>query len=192
MSQPALQTTTAPPSLVTREDRLDWHEIETCLSLERLTPYLTVANGNQTKAINTYLWNLTLCESLYPLLNFCEITLRNKSDKALSERFQRVDWYEGSWLHHRDAQKIAAAKQTLALHDKPITPGRVVGELTFGFWTSLLDVRYETNQLLWPSLTSYVFKNAPRRLRTRKSQSRYAAQTRIPRNRVFHHEPIWY
>jgi hypothetical protein len=37
-----------------------------------------------------------------------------------------------------------------------------------------------------------IFSNAPRKLRTRKDQSPYAAQLRTLRNRVFHHEPVWH
>jgi len=37
-----------------------------------------------------------------------------------------------------------------------------------------------------------IFSNAPRKLRTRKDQSPYAARLRTLRNRVFHHEPVWH
>lgn len=84
------------------------------------------------------------------------------------------------------------AKQKIARHRHGLTPGRVVAELTFGFWTSLLDVRYERSRVLWPAMAPKFFSNAPRKLRTRKDQSPYAAQLRTLRNRVFHHEPVWH
>lgn len=38
---------------------------------------------------------------------------------------------------------VSQAKNTLAVKRKPPDPGRRVAELSFGFWTALLDRRYE-------------------------------------------------
>lgn len=168
-----------------------WAEVEAALAPARLSPYLEHASGNRDFAISLYLWNIMLCESLYPLLNLGEITLRNRFHQILSQHFQREDWFDDVWLDPRDYSKIKEAKQKIVRRRLEVTPGRIVSELTFGFWTSLLDVRYERNHILWPVLAPKVFADAPRRLRTRKDQSRHAAQLRSLRNRVFHHEPIW-
>jgi len=68
----------------------------------------------------------------------------------------------------------------------------VVAELHFGFWTSLLDVRYEHNQLFWPKLLKPCFPAMPRKLRTRHYLSKQLNRIRKLRNRVFHYEPIWH
>lgn len=171
---------------------ITWSEVEAAFAPERLAPYLHHTAGNRDKALALYLWNIALCESLYPLLNFSEVTLRNRFHQVLSQHFQRQDWYDDTWLDPRDAAKVAEARQKIARHRLAPTPGRMVAELTFGFWTSLLDVRYERSRTLWPVLAPKIFAHAPRRLRTRKDQSPYAAQLRTLRNRVFHHEPVWY
>lgn len=85
--------------------------------------------------------------------------------------------------------KIAEAKQTLQHQGKPIQPGRLIAELSFGFWTSLFDRRYEP--LLWPRLLKPVFPIMPRRIRTTRIASRRLNGLRTLRNRVFHYEPIW-
>ena len=63
-------------------------------------------------------------------------------------------------------------------------------ELNFGFLTSLLDRRYE--QVLWPAIIREAFPYMPRRYRTRINLLRRFNEVRRLRNRVFHHEPIWY
>lgn len=169
-----------------------WTELEAAFASERLSPYLRHTGGDRDLAIRFYLWNIALCESLYPLLNLSEVTLRNRFHAELSNAFGHQDWFDAPWLDPRDAAKVAEAKQKIQRHRMSPTPGRVVAELTFGFWTSLLDVRYERNKTLWPQLAPKIFRSAPRKLRTRKDQSRYASQIRALRNRVFHHEPIWH
>lgn len=171
---------------------LSWKQLEAALAKERLLPYLQHTSGDPSKAIALYLWNIALSESLYSLINLSEITLRNKFHQALTKKFNRQDWYESSWLDKPSALIISKAKEKLTKRRLDVTAGRVVAELNFGFWTSLLNVKYEHNHTLWPALAPEIFKNVPRRLRTRKHQSPFAARLRILRNRIFHHEPIWY
>lgn len=73
-------------------------------------------------------------------------------------------------------------------------PGRLVAELSFGFWTTLFDVRYEQGRILWPRLFSARLLDAssPRSMRSRKALSPLLNRIRHLRNRVFHHEPIWH
>ena len=75
------------------------------------------------------------------------------------------------------------------LQNKPIEPDRIIAELTFGFWTSLLDRRYER---LWHQIIRTTFPHMPRTNRTRQNLSSRFNKIRNLRNRVFHHEPIWY
>ncbi len=169
-----------------------WPGIARAISTERLHPYLHRTQGDRDRALGIYLWNISLCESLYPLLNFTEVTLRNCLHQGLTDLFGRRDWFELEWLDLRDAARVSEAKLKISKRHGRASAGSVVAELSFGFWTSLLDVRYERTQILWPGLARKVFASAPRRLRTRKAQSRYATATRALRNRVFHHEPVWH
>ena len=69
-----------------------------------------------------------------------------------------------------------------------------MAELRFGFWTSLFDVRYEQNRVLWPRLlgAQLLDSSSPRSVRSRKQLSPRLNRIRHLRNRVFHHEPIWH
>ncbi len=80
----------------------------------------------------------------------------------------------------------------------PFTPGRLVAELNFGFWTYLFDSEYgyvsPKSPGLWPRLIDQVFPNMPdaQALPRRRGDlaSRFADIVQL-RNRAFHHEPIW-
>ena len=115
-----------------------------------------------------------------------------------------LSWLDAkpSVLDEREQQSIADAKKKLRrenarrrFDDLELTPGRLVAELSFGFWTALFDARYDANgsapHQLWPSLAADIFPGMPRTLRTRSNMSRYLNQIRDLRNRISHHEPIW-
>ena len=72
------------------------------------------------------------------------------------------------------------------------TPGRIVAELSFGFWVSLFDKRYEHDQILWPKLIKHIFPFLPKGQRTRDFLSRELNRIKYLRNRVFHYKPIWH
>lgn len=163
------------------------------LSHERLSAYAQRApeQGNRVLFAH-YAWNMALSESLYPVLQAMEVLLRNTVDHAARHHFGRTDWYDDSKLiqHPNDRSSIDKAKRILNRQNKPLDPGRIIAELNFGFWTSLFDRRYE--QVLWPRLIKTAFPYMPRRIRTRQTLSRRFHRIRILRNRIFHHEPIWY
>jgi len=163
------------------------------LSHERLSAYARRApeHGNRVLFAH-YAWNMALSESLYPVLQALEVLLRNTVGNAAQHHFGKEDWYDDSRIiqHPNDRVSIDKAKRILSRQNKPLDPGRIIAELNFGFWTSLFDRRYE--QVLWPRLIKTAFPYMPRRIRTRQTLSRRLHKIRILRNRIFHHEPIWY
>ena len=146
-----------------------------------------------------YLWNIALSEALTPSLQNLEIGLRNALHNTLSDAYNTEFWFDVTpgCLHADEQQKVESAKQSLRNDSKVIEPGRVVAELTFGFWTSLLDARYEYNpqtspaHWLWPRLLRSAFPDMPNSERKRNNLSRRLNPIRKIRNRVFHYEPIW-
>jgi hypothetical protein len=68
-----------------------------------------------------------------------------------------------------------------------------VGELTFGFWVTILSRNYEAR--LWRANRSETSKNAfprvPKRLRKRGAIHDQYNRMRALRNRVSHHEPLY-
>lgn len=175
-------------------------EIRRALSNERLDAY-GIGRADDEKIAN-YLWNLALCESLYPALHGLEIAMRNAVFSAGTAVFSGIAtrdvpcWLDANppILHPDDQPMVAAAKERLRARGLPLEPGRLVAELRFGFWTALFDVRYEQTKILWPRLlgVQLLHSSSPRSMRSRKQLSPLLNRVRHLRNRVFHHEPIWH
>lgn len=159
-----------------------------CLSNDRLNAYKTGACRTESDILSRYLWNIALCEALYPPLNMLEIGLRNRCDFALTMKFG-TRWLEEDKVGFRDYQKarILEAQAELAKHKKGRDHGRLVAELHFGFWTSLFNKDFER---AWHSILKHAFPYLPGPMRTRARVAERLASIRKFRNRVFHHERI--
>ena len=163
------------------------------ISTERLESYRP-SNGDDISMLTTYLYNIALCEALYPALNFLEVSLRNSLHLHVGQFYGSLTWYllPGALetAQQRDVQK---ATQRIVGRGKDATPGRVVSELNFGFWVSLLSSGYETR--IWrpdrASTLKACFQNIPKHMRQRTTIYKRYNHLREFRNRVFHYEPIW-
>lgn len=71
------------------------------------------------------------------------------------------------------------------------TVGRIISELSFGFWTSLFDKKYDSTFWKRRDLIRAALPNMPNHMRTRHILAKRFNEIRRLRNRVFHHEPIW-
>ncbi len=165
--------------------------IEKIISNERLQPYLVHHNNDEEKSIQHYKSNILVSEAFYPLLSMLEIGLRNSINFQLTKRFNDKNWFE-----NREFVKIASrfqidrisdARTNILLDKKEITSGRIISELSFGFWTSLFDTKFEMT--LWKTLR-LAFPNCPKEIRKRRTMSSKFNLVRKLRNRVFHHEAI--
>jgi hypothetical protein len=179
--------------------------VQSALSAERLRRYQQ-PQGGDFETIVAYLWNCQLCETLYQSLGSLEIVLRNCLHDTLTAHFSSDHWYdlpgillqnELDQIHAARAKIRKAKKAELRLGLDPITPGRVVANLTFGFWTSILDSAYgESNRgpRFWnrsDNLLVNVFPHADIYYRSYRSRlhGRFN-DLRLLRNRVSHYEPI--
>ncbi len=181
------------------------------LSNERLHEYRRRQSDTALQRLGYYAWNIALCESLYPALHLCEVTLRNSLFEVLRREYPVVPrgtrvtcWLDDGTrvLTPEHADRVAAGKRKLLERLRgsrvPFTPGRLVAELSFGFWTYLFDSEYgyvsPKTPGLWPRLLEDVFPNLPdpQAVPRRRAEfaSRFAEILRL-RNRAFHHEPLW-
>ena len=165
--------------------------LATALATERLEAYRE-DGADAVTALARYLLNMSLCESLYSPLQFAEIALRNATHAHLSDLFCTDEWYDaipaGKLLPWQSKQ-IIKARADLGRSGKPETPGGIVAELHFGFWTGFFN-RPHARTGLGFSLASNVFSNAPPNERAfARLDSRWTG-IRTLRNRVFHHERI--
>lgn len=163
------------------------------LSPERLASY-SVAGDSMIDPIARYFWNVALCEALYPTLNAVEIALRNAIHGSMTNHYGTEDWFDDPISLEPDQFTIVQGiKNDLRNRGKTDNPGRVIAQIHFGFWVTMLSKPYE--QRIWErngfAPLRATFPQATRRERRRWLLYRRFADINALRNRVFHYEPIW-
>jgi hypothetical protein len=159
-------------------------EIERTLSADRLRPYRASVVGDGELAIRLYEQNTLLAESLYSVLQGLEVSLRNTIHAQLALDYGRTEWYDTLKLEPEQSAMLRKAKDNLVKEGKPLDAGRVVAELSFGFWTGLTGPKYD---VLW---RDHLVKIFPRRPVQRVEVQTRLNSIRKLRNRIAHHEPI--
>ena len=153
-------------------------DFEGAISQERLSAYTDPPSSDvplETLTLARYMLNMSLCESLYISLQMCEVGLRNAIHIELSRLNGRKDWYDSpsfpmtSWAQ----SEVANAKAKISGAKKIVTPGRVISEMTFGFWTSLFESHYEQRTHFLPSGIKGVFPHLPKSLHWKDLDSRH-------------------
>ena len=167
-----------------------FQKLERSLSAPRLDSYRKLGGGEQG-ALCRYLWNIALCEALYPSLQILEVGFRNSVHSEIATVTGAPEWLgtELAFLFESEKTRITEAKDGLKKTGKPVTEPFLIAELSFGFWTSLLDVRYDR---LWHKIIMGVFPAMSRTIRTRAEASARMSVIRKLRNAAFHHHSIWH
>lgn len=155
-------------------------QFETALSTERLSTYMHWADQNIDTAKELYGLNMALSEALYTPLHMLEITLRNAiHNKMLNVHGQR--WFTNNQIII-DPYQQGNVREAYKKHGNHANDGKIVAELTFGFWTALFSPH---NNHLWQHF--HPIFNAPVK---RKTISGKLNMIRRVRNRIAHHEVI--
>ena len=164
--------------------------LERVLSRPRLASYAQ-PGGPIEDALCRYLWNTAICESLYPSFQILEVGFRNSLHREIAKLTTDPRWgtHESAFLYADELDAIRSAKQAIEQRAKPLSEDILVAELRFGFWTSLLDARYET---MWHKIIAAVFPHMPRTIRTRREASKLMHTVRRLRNAALHHHSIWH
>jgi hypothetical protein len=167
--------------------------VESWLSSDRFAPYLRMAGHDRSRALALYEWSTSLNAALLHDFAHLEVGLRNMYDTALEEAQAVGDTH---WLHststdqvfprsvagnartHRD---IATARRNAG--GSAVLAGKVIAELTFGFWVFLTSRRHEP--LIWLPHLAHAYPSGTSRVQVHTGLS----ELLNARNRVAHHEP---
>jgi hypothetical protein len=167
--------------------------VENWLSPERFATYLRMAGHDRSRALALYEWSTSLNAALLHDFAHLEVGLRNMYDTALMGAVAVGDthWLDstsadrlfpqnvaGNARTHRD---IAAARDNAGGNAAPA--GKVIAELTFGFWVFLTSRRHEP--LIWLPHLAHAYPSGTRRAQLHNGLSDLLKA----RNRVAHHEP---
>ncbi|HZY96610.1 MAG TPA: Abi family protein [Candidatus Cybelea sp.] len=154
---------------------------------DRLAGYFTDARGLADRALQIYVWNAALGGAFLPAIGAVEVSLRNALSDQLSNAFT-APWYDDSSFIAIDRNALATgivrAKRHITAKGKPVTPSRMVAQLTFGFWVMLLRPSYARS--LWPILRPAFAAH------TRRSRATDAFDPLVGfRNRLAHHHLLY-
>ena len=177
---------------------------ELLFSQLRFGRYLNSCNGNVENAISLYKYNIQASQALYPLISVFEVTLRNCIDRALIKHFKDNNWLltkRHEFAYHPNmvykdsrgnivsdeffAARLKKTESRLSHLGIPISHGKLLAELTFGFWVKFFDTS-AIKVLRGAPLDAFV--NKPHKKLALVHSHLNAVVTL--RNRIAHNEPI--
>lgn len=116
------------------------------LTTDRLRSYLAATGGDLAKAIALYDWNAEVGGALHEDIGRLEVVFRNTIDAALvahgaAQAWPTV-WYRRAQLFPgkhgaRAIEDIRTARQHATRRGATENHGKVIAELSFGFWRFL-------------------------------------------------------
>lgn len=140
-----------------------------------------------------YLWNVALSESLLQALSALEVGVRSSVHNPFTDHVGSEYWFQAV-LQPEEMEIVSDVWNTLSkCHKQPPSPGKVIAELTFGFWPLLFNDRY--HHLWWNNKTAQfraTCPNIPTGLPPHQAITRKTVHERIAlcqklRNRAMHH-----
>lgn len=147
--------------------------------------------------LRMYEINIKVSQSLYPALSIIEVHLRNAIDVMIQATVSK-NWLENEITEQKllldyDYQKLLTAYKTLNIKygKENITHGKLISELTFGFWVNLCSKKYSWR--IWNKKYAFrmVFQGFPQKEKENISViSQKLVKIKNLRNRIFHYEPI--
>ncbi len=181
---------------------VDLENIRKYISDARLQNYLFVCQNNYPKTLKLYQANMRLSQSFYPLLSLVEVILRNALNNELTSYFGDKDWLlnqlNGFMMDKaliytdRTGQRKEnfflkySVEKSMKNLSKPITQGKIIADLNFGFWTTLFN---KTHLKILKGIPMRIFVNLPSGF-NRSTVYKILDKLREFRNRVYHNEPI--
>lgn len=179
--------------------------LDRAVAPERFGTYLRGAGGDEGAARALYVWDRDLAAAVLADVAIVEVALRNALNRELTGRYG-PEWYrQDIGLDDRSRRQLAQAWRRLPAGRR--TPGHVVAQLMFGFWTDLLDAGGTVgaapqqwradHEGLWRTVLRHAFPGGRPEARDtgdRFTRSWVHTQVRTVhtlRNRAAHHEPLF-
>lgn len=170
------------------------------LTMDRLRSYLAATNNDLPSAIALYDWNAQVGGALHEDIGRLEVVFRNAIDEALVSYGTAQGW-PTVWYRRRQVfpgkhgaralDDIKVARDRATRRGVPEVHGKVVAELSFGFWRFLCTKPYLTS--LWVPAVADAFPHHsaagdPRAVR--EAVDDRIQRVHFLRNRIAHHEPV--
>ena len=162
--------------------------LEQRFSLPRMAKYRTsVRGGNLTTAFALYEWNAQISAAFWSTISYVEVLMRNAMHNALTAWAGTEDWFlrQGVFTHETQSAITKACERATRRDTRPRVADQVVAELSFDFWRFLMIPAYDRS--LWQPCLAAVWGQP-----LRKDVENVVKPIYALRNRIAHHEPIYY
>lgn len=161
-------------------DELSIKSLEESISVGRLSTYRRlVGNKKVDDALDLYALNAKLSGTFLLPLQAVEITLRNRCNNSLSDKFGPTWLTDGSLkLHKWQIDQVRLKARLPVPHPADV--------YNFGFWQTFFARRYYQ---LWESTFQHFFAIKPKTLNRAVFMDKLE-RIRLFRNRIAHHEQI--
>lgn len=180
--------------------------IDQWLGSPRFQRSVDSAGGDRGDALALYEWNASLSAALLKDFSHFEVALRNAYDKAISSAWKnsthwlldpqspvvvplwRVKTHSGGLKRGSDINEKNRRQVFRAIDNcgkKNAEAGKVIAELTFGFWRYMTTSAHEKS--LWVTYLHKAFSGKPQR----SDIDRIIGTVHILRNRIAHQEQIF-
>lgn len=115
----------------------------------RLSSYLAASRGDLGGALALYDWNTRAAAAVLASSAMVEVIVRNSLDRSLQRWADRrrggIDWFDAAPLDAQGQADVTKARDRATRRRRdPEIHGKVVAELSFGFWRYLVASRYLT------------------------------------------------
>jgi hypothetical protein len=176
---------------------LNYDHLAQYLSPTRLGRYLVATGNSRDKALKLYRINLRAAQGFYPVLNLFEVVCRNAIYDKIASHFSDPAWIitqKSGFMSDSTLRPskfylkncVTKSERAITRTGGTVTPGKIIAEQTFGFWTSLFDTHHFR---LIGGVVIGCFPGKPAH-ENRNSINRKLVSIRKFRNRVYHNEPI--
>ncbi len=172
-------------------------DLEAVLSPPRFGTYLRETGGDRHRAMQLYCWNTDLSAAFYIMLQYCELSIRNGAVEGIEAVFG-PNWHLNRGFGYtlptpRRGRGYQPRNDLQTCANNFSTAGKVVAELKFAFWQNLF-VRGQQARI-WDLHFAAAFPGYDRSLSLSQARARLfdnIDRIRKFRNRIAHHEPIFY
>jgi hypothetical protein len=161
------------------------------LTADRLSTYLACANDDLRAAFDLYEWNMAVSGAVLLTVSMAEVVLRNALDAELTAWAapKSRSWFDAVPIDKKGRSVLQEARDRATRCGAPELHGKVVAELSLGFWRYLLKGSYRNT--LWRPALYDAFPGALADLKQRREDvSGHVQRLLFVRNRAAHHEPL--
>lgn len=157
------------------------------ISQKRADAYRLSRDDNNASILERYINNIKVSEAFYPLLDFFEISLRNRINNVFVEDFGD-DWLlDNDFFDDETQNAVQEVVDRLIKKRKSAINYRLVAELNFGFWSNMFNKKYH---VIWQQekRMGRVFVKSKYDIKTVNKELEILRKFR---NRIFHFETIY-